>query len=107
MPRQISRTSCPTSRIDGGAQRSRISAAGWMKPLNPVSMCARVAISVAHSPASPMMMCILSPSSLFLFAEALERLQHREVEGVQPQGLLPGLARQVLVPEPLVERALH
>src|SRR6266496_308555 len=94
----------PTSRIDGGAPSSRISAAGWKKPVKPVGMWLFVSTSVAMRPASPRMMCI---AIAFLFAEALQRLEHGQVVRVYPQGLLPRLAREVLVAEALVERALH
>ena len=104
MPRQISERLWPTSRIEGGAPNSRISAAGWKNPVKPVGMWLRVATSVATRPASPRMMCI---ESAFLLAEALQRLKHGEVVGVDAQRLLPRLARQVLVSQPVVERALH
>src|SRR5262245_61927692 len=106
MPRQISVMLCPTSRIDGGAPSSRINAAGWKKPVKPVGMWLRVAISVATRPARPRMMCIDLPFSSLL-AEALQRLQYGQVVGVDAQRLLPRLAREVLVAQALVERALH
>src|SRR5262245_7024340 len=102
MARQISLRLWPTSRIAGGAPSSRISAAGWKNPVKPVGMWLRVATSVTASPASPRMMCIA-----LLLSEALQRLKHGEVVGVDAQGLLPRLAREVLVAQPLVQRALH
>src|SRR5204863_1993272 len=101
MPRQISETLWPTSRIDGGAPTKRISAAGWKNPVKPVGMWLRVSTSVAISPARPKMMCI------DLLSEALQRLQNGQVVGVDAQRLLPRLAREVLVAEPFVQRPLH
>src|SRR3982751_2862007 len=94
----------PTSRIDGGAPSNRISAAGWKNPVKPVGMWLFVSTSVAMRPASPRMMCI---AIAFLFAEALQRFEHGQVVRVYAQRLLPRLAREVLVAEALVKRALH
>src|SRR5580765_6075080 len=66
-----------------------------------------VATSVATRPAKPRMMCIGLRSAFFLFAEALQRLQHGQVVRIDAQRLLPSLAREVLVAEPFVKRTLH
>src|SRR6266498_2097300 len=103
-PCQISGSVWPTSRIDGGAPSSRINAAGWKNPVKPVVMWLRVPTSVATRPASPRIAFI---AFTFLLAEALQRLEHGQVVGIDPQRLLPGLAGQVLVAEAFVKRALH
>src|SRR5262245_8797406 len=104
MPRQISERLWPTRRMDGGAPSSRMNAAGWKKPVKPVGMWLRVATSVAARPARPRMMCI-ARLPLLLLSEALQRLQHGQVVGVDSQRLLPRLAGEVLVAQAFVERA--
>src|SRR6185503_11771503 len=81
---------------------SRMSAAGWKKPENPVGMWLRVATSVTVKPARPSNTCIAR-----LLSQALKRLEHSQVEWVERERLLPGVPRQVLVAEPLVQRPLH
>src|SRR3982750_513401 len=102
----IDRRSWLTTAIEMGAPNSSTMAAGWKKPVKAVDMCWRVKKRLTARPSIPTMM-FMACSRSCSFAEALQRLDDLQVVRVDRQHRLPGVARELLFAELLVERALH
>src|SRR5262245_31419312 len=96
MASQMERRSWPMSVMDGGAASSSTSAAGWKNPVKAVDMCWRVKYRLTPRPMSPTMMFMVGVPSL---AEALQRLDDLQVVRVDGEHGLPGVARELLLPQ--------